>query len=205
MDLEKAFERAPLSLYKVRAVSTSKVVLVYGACWTPSGLPLVSGPVCGFHGEDLEVQSGGGGRLVLNLRVTALLSADDVVLLGSSGRDLQFTAECEAALPDLRPWFWVGMSLCLSISCCRGDGCPGFPPGPVGSETRPWTMSFCLMFLFCIHLYLLLQSAAAMLDFPPTLSQNSDFGCVSYVERGNSSLKRRIGSPAGVFRGVRLL
>ena len=35
--------------------SWSKVVLVHGACWTPPGLPLVSGPVCGFHGQDLEV------------------------------------------------------------------------------------------------------------------------------------------------------
>jgi len=32
-----------------------------------------------------------------NFRVTSLLSADDVVLLASSGHDLQFTAECEAA------------------------------------------------------------------------------------------------------------
>jgi len=35
--------------------SGSKVVLVHGACWTPPGLPLVTGPVCGFHGQDLEV------------------------------------------------------------------------------------------------------------------------------------------------------
>ena len=40
------------------------------------------------HGEE--------GAWFGNLRIASLLFVDDVVLLASSGHDLQFTAECEA-------------------------------------------------------------------------------------------------------------
>jgi len=32
----------------------AKVELVYGACWTSPRLPLVTYPVCGCHGQNIE-------------------------------------------------------------------------------------------------------------------------------------------------------
>ena len=63
---------------------------------------LVSTPVRGFQGQDIETQPRIGEYPVRNLEVSSLLYADDVILLASSVQDLQralerFAAECEAA------------------------------------------------------------------------------------------------------------
>jgi len=65
-------------------------------------LPFITGPVCDFHGQDIQAQPGGGAGQVWGSRDRLSADADDVLLLASSDRDLRhslgrFEAKCEPA------------------------------------------------------------------------------------------------------------
>ncbi|KAI3361882.1 hypothetical protein L3Q82_002204 [Scortum barcoo] len=65
------------------------------------GCPLSPGPVHNLYGQDFRRSQGPEGVRFGNHRISSLLFADDVVLMASSGQDLQhvlerFAAECEA-------------------------------------------------------------------------------------------------------------
>ena len=71
------------------------------ACWPPPGWPLVTNPVCYFHGQDLKEQPGEENIRFGVLRVVSLLYVDDAVLLASLHPDLlqaleRFAVKCEA-------------------------------------------------------------------------------------------------------------
>ena len=84
-------------LTRMRVVSVAQ-----SQCWAPPGLSLVPNSVCDLHGSDVKAQPGEESVQFWDLRSASLLFADDVVLFGLLGHDLQhalgwFAVECEVA------------------------------------------------------------------------------------------------------------
>lgn len=83
--------------------SVHKIKLNPSAGWIPPGMSIISNPICGVHGQDLQVQSWmwvHQGVQFGSFKVSTVLFVDYVVLLVSSDHNLQcilgrFATKCK--------------------------------------------------------------------------------------------------------------
>ena len=91
--LKKGVRECVLQEYGVRAIQS--LYTQSGSCvhalgsksgegWPPSGLCLITNPVCDIHGQDVRAGEGWGGVQFGGLKIAKLFFADDVVLMASS-------------------------------------------------------------------------------------------------------------------------